>query len=317
MFEINLMPESARKANPTPLPQFASYLVGILVVAGLLFFVAKYHLTIIPTLEQQKKAMEIEKRRLTEKVAELKAYREEIERLSGHVDAVKALYKGRIIWAKLLSDIKNIVNADKTMSSFNSEMRYLWLSRISGTAGMAGKPNKLEMDALATANTRIEAIKMAENLLAGLRTYAPTMLPEKKEEEILDAELKIAIAEHDAARKDNPTLPAQGEQEQDIRRRMKELLKFKSGGIALKPFHTFINVGSLGFSDLVWTALTKPRRTAVIEQLLKLSEYKNNTEAEREELARKIEQQRLLEDSLFPPAAWKFKVSVDLLPGAQ
>lgn len=261
MININLLPEVLRKKERMPLPQFMALLVMIGLIGGAFYMITKYQFNVIPTLNRQESSLNQNKRELTAQTEELKKINAEIDKLSNYVNTVKGLYKNRIVWAKILSDIKNIVNFDPSLSEYNGEMRYLWITKLSGS----GK--QIRLNGFATAANEVVAMRMPERLLSTILTYAPVTLPEKDEEARLQAELREAIAEHDTLRRENPDLPIQGAKEISIRQRMDEIKNMKSGGIAMQPFNTLLAPGSLKLNSATWTNAPKPQRRAALTEI--------------------------------------------------
>lgn len=276
MININLLPEVMRKKERMPLPQLLGML-GVIVVFCLLgYMIVNYMMNIIPNLENRKTSAESTRQRLQVQANRLKEINAEIAKLTEYVDAVKTLYRQRIVWSKVLSDLKHIVNFDPAMSEYNQDMRYLWLTKLSG------KGSDLTLNGYATAANQVVAIQMPERLLQGFLTYAPLTLPEKDEEARLQDSLKEAQAEHDALRRDNPDLPLQGPKELAVRQRLEEIQNIKSGGIAMKPFSSLFEPSSLRLINATWTnAPARARRGGVGEEL-------------------------------FPTQAWQFGISMKL-----
>lgn len=280
MIEINLLPEVMRKKEGTPMPQMLGLIVALVLVAGMAYAVAMYITRIIPGLENDKRILQNKERELKLKEAELREINQTIARLSGHVDTVKDLYRRRIVWAKILSDIKNIVNFDPNMSNYNMDMRYIWLDKLSG------KGAKIDLTGFATAGNQVSAMQMPEHLLANIQSFTPTRFPEKEEEARLQGQLKDAIAKNEALRRENPTAPVQSEEEIKIRERLSEIKNIKSGGIALQPFNKLLKPKSLSLNSATWTSAPQPKtdRTKENESIV---------------LA-------------FPKQAWQFNISMEL-----
>lgn len=253
MININLLPESMRKRESLPRGHFLGIIAGLAVLGTLVWMITQYRIDIIPTLQQRHNALETEKKRLTAEAERLKQLNLEINRMSGYVDAVKGLYKGRVVWAKILSDIKNIVNYDPVLSNYNADQRYLWLTSLTGS------DKSLNMKCFATAASQVIAMQMPENLLHTILNYVPSGLPEKDEEERLQGELRNAIAEYEKERQESPDLPLQGPVEMRIRQRLEEIKTVKSGGIAILPFNELLVPGSLQLKSASWTAAPKPK----------------------------------------------------------
>lgn len=257
MININLLPEVMRKKERTPLPQLIGYIfmAALIALVGLAIF---YYMTnVVPTLERERDQLTKQRNALREEVKELGTLKTEIDRLSDYVETVKSLYRNRIVWAKILSDIKNIINFNPQMSVYNADMQYIWLVNLDG------KGNTINLKGYATSSNQLLAMQMPEQLIAYFLSYAPTSLPEKDEEEKLEAGLRAAMAEHDKLRAENPELPIQGQRELAIRQRLEEIKTIKSGGIAMQPFVNFLVPGSLRLHETTWTNAPRPREKTV------------------------------------------------------
>lgn len=276
MININLLPDTLRKKERMPVQYLLGIVGGIAIFLLLGYVIADYEMNIIPGLKNERETLTQDRNRLRLQAEELKQINAEIARLTEYVDAVKTLYRNRVVWSKILSDMKNIVNFDPAMSEYNSDMRYLWFTKFSG------KSKNITLTGFATASDQVVAIQLPERLLQGILTFAPPGLPEKGEEVRLQNELKAAVAEYEGLRRDNPDLPPQGPNEIAIRERLEEIKKFKSGGIALQPFSKSLTPGTLRLNSATWTTAPQPRGTAK-----ELSE-------------------------IFPKQAWNFSISMDL-----
>ena len=254
MIDINLLPESMRKKERMPLPQFLALCLAVVIMGGLVTAIAKYRFDTIPTLERKERDLRQEVRNLQVQAEELKRLNAEIARMSEYVETVKSLYKNRKVWSKLLADIKSIVNFDATMSEYNTDMRYIWFTTL------AGDSRKIDLGGFSTAGTQNAAMQMTEQLLQGFLTYAPPELPEKQEEIKLEQQLRSAIAEHDIARRENPDLPIQGPQEVMLRQKLDSIRNMRSGEMALQPFSSFLIPGSLKLLSVSWGAAPRPQR---------------------------------------------------------
>ena len=255
MININLLPEVLRKKERMPLSQWLGIAVMALLIAGVFYLVTLYHFDTIPNMERRKESLERQKRELTAKAEELKQISAEINRLSEYVDTVKGLYRNRLVWAKILSDIKHIVNFDKGMESYNADMRYIWLTNLTGS----GKT--LSLKGFATASTQVNAMQMPEQLLREFTLYSPVNLPEKDEEERLQNELKDAIAKHTQLRANDNSLPLQGTVEIALRQRLEQIKNVKSGGVAMQPFSAHLIPGSINLNNVTWGGAPQPPRS--------------------------------------------------------
>ena len=278
MININLLPDSMRKKEGLPRQQLIILLCLLVVLGSLVYMVTRYMFVIIPDLRQEQMTLTQQERNLKVVVQELTDINNEINRMSGYVDAVKSLYRQRVVWAKILADVKNIVNFDPEMSEYNVDQRYLWLTNFTG------KEKAIALTGFATASSQVVAMQMPERLLQGFRDYSSVSLPEKDEEIKLQEELRQAIKEHETERRERPELPIQGPRELAIRQRLEEIKAVKSGGIALRPFVEFLQPGSLQLKSASWTTAPRPRLTT------------SNPGVE----------------AMFPQNAWNFNITMNL-----
>ncbi len=276
MIDINLLPEALRKKERMPIQQLLGLIGAIVLFCLLGYMIFTYAFYTVPDLTMRRDDLTRDRDRLRIQAEELKKINAEIARLTEYVDAVKTLYRNRVVWSKILSDMKHIVNFDPAMSEYNNDMRYLWFTKFTG------KGKNISLTGFATASDQVVAIQMPERLLQGILSYKPDGLPEKGEEARLEAELKSVVAEYEGLRRENPDLPPQGPKEIAIRERLEEIKKFKSGGVALQSFAQLLAPGSLQLNTATWTVAPQPRGTA-----------KELTE-------------------LFPKQAWNFTISMDL-----
>lgn len=277
MININLLPESMRRREGMPRKQLLGLVIAVLVAGLIVSAIMRYHFVVIPELQREKQTLTSRKKQLEAQVAELKEINNEIGRMSGYVNAVKELYKQRVVWAKILSDLKHIVNFDKTMSEYNTDQKYLWLTNITAN------DKALSLTGFATASTQVVAMQMPERILQGLREYSPVSLPEKDEEARLMEELRVATNAHELERRDNPNLPLQGPEELTIRARLEEIKSVKSGGVALLPFSELFAPGSLQLRNASWVVSPRPSGSG-----------------------------QQLDDSLYPTHAWSYSIMMTL-----
>jgi Tfp pilus assembly protein PilN len=278
MIDINLLPEALRRKERMPLQQMLALIIALLAVCGVGYLVAMYQMNIIPGLIQKKHALTGEQNSLKIQAEELARLNAEIAKLSEYVDTVKGLYRNRVVWAKILSDIKHIANFDTTMSEYNPDMRYLWFNKLTG------RERKIEIEGFATASTQVLAMQLPERLIQGFLSYSPITLPEKDEEVRLQELLRTTLIEYDALRRESPDLPLQGPKEIEIRQRLEEIKNITSGGIAMLPFYDLMVPGSLQLVSVAWGSAPKPSRSL-------------SGEASSE---------------IFPDNAWAFKINMNI-----
>jgi hypothetical protein len=258
MININLLPEALRKKERMPLPQFLGVIAGVALFGLLGYMIVRYQFAIVPDLQSQRDNLARTRARLQEEAQELAVVNGEIGRLSSLVEAVKTLYRQRRVWSKVLADLKHIVNFDATMSDVNPDGRYIWLTSFS-TIG-----SNIHLQGYATVgNNRAQAIQLPERFLEGFLTYAPVSLPEKDEEARIQEELRVATADYEVLRAEQPELPLQGPEEIRLRQRLAEIKTVKSGGIAMQPFNALLVPGSLKLNSMTWTGTPHPNTRLV------------------------------------------------------
>lgn len=276
MIRINLLPRALRKKQGMPLPQFLAVLGVLAVFGGLFYLVTKYEFDIIPNLTMKRDNLQRSRATLTEQVKELQTIRAEIAKRTDYVEAVRTLYRNRTIWAKILANFKSIIDRDPTMNEYNPGMRYLWLTKFTG------KGKNIALSGFATDSSQVTAMQMPEWFLQGILTYTPTAMPEKNEEARLAEELRVAASRYEALRRENPDLPPESQNEMEIKARLEEIKKIKSGGLALQPLYSQLVPGSLRLIGANWAAAPQPKGGA--------------TEM----------------GEIFPKQAWSFNISMDL-----
>jgi Tfp pilus assembly protein PilN len=106
MIEINLLPTEHRQAEGTPLPRLLSIIVGMVLAAVGLLFMANYYMVEIPRKNQEIEALEHEKKdleKVKKRVAELEA---EKARYLEKVNSLRTLENSRIRWARVLDRLR-------------------------------------------------------------------------------------------------------------------------------------------------------------------------------------------------------------------
>lgn len=278
MIRINLLPRALRKKEGMPLPQFLAVL-GALALFGFVFYmVTKYEFDVIPNLVAKRDNLKRYRTTLLAQVDELRTINAEIARLTEYVETVRTLYRNRVIWAKILSNFKTIIDRDPTMNEYNPGMRYLWMTKFTG------KDKSISLDGYATDVNSTVAMQMPSRFIRDILTYSPTTMPEKDEEIRLTEELRGMTVRYEALRRENPDLPPQNPAETLVRERLEEIRKIKSGGLALQPLHEQLVPGSLQLNSASWVAAPQVK-----------------TGDRGAELA-----------EVFPKEAWSFKLSMTL-----
>ena len=242
MFDINLLPESYRRSQrSTPLKMLALAVV-IAAVALLAFQTAHNFLKRIPAAREVNRQLALTEKRLTDEVAESDALAAKLSTYEARVEAVRELYRNRIIWAKLLLDIKSLVAQNQGLPGGN-----LWLSKIT-----AQENGQFSMDGFSTGADRNSAMAGRTSLLRAIDTYQPGALPEVAEMEQIDTRLaEIAEEFPDAAsRSEEVRLEVAG-----LQARRLELADLRSGRVAIQPFSRFIKPQTLRANDFTWQSL--------------------------------------------------------------
>ena len=273
MININLLPQEMRKKEGMPVPLFAGIMGVFVLVAAVGYLIFDYDSNIIPSLATQRSNLQKQLKDLQAKSADLKNINAEITKYTGFVDSVKTLYRGRTVWSKILSDLKNIANMDPSMNDYNSDMRYLWFSKLTGS------DKNISLTGFATASSQNTAIQLTERLLKDFQEYSPVKMPEKDEEERLQERLRAAMIEYENLRRENPSLPLQSPEEKELRQRLEDIKKVKSGGVAMMPFSRMLEPGSVRLVNTTWTGAPRPRTKS---------------------------------DEVFPQQAWSFSITMTL-----
>lgn len=242
MFDINLLPESHRRSQrSTPLKMLALALV-IAAAAFLAFHTAHNLLKRIPDAEKANKALAAKEATLQREVKESDELAARLTAYETRIDAVRDLYRGRIIWAKLLLDIKNLVARNQGLPG-----GHLWLNRLK-----AYENGSFSMDGFSTGTDRNTAMAGRTSLLKDLDDYRPGVLPEAREAAEIDARLQEIETEFpEAARR-----PEDIRQElAELHTRRTELADIQSGRVAVQAFSKFIKPGTLLANDFTWQSM--------------------------------------------------------------
>lgn len=266
MIEINLLPESMRKAEATPLPRFVALCVGILMVSLLLVVNLHFKRNLVPDEENQLDLKQQEKAEKEAQVGTLNELRAEIAAIEEHVGVVRELYDKRRVWAKLLYDLKRIVTFDKTADESNPQLRYIWLTSVRYSKGRGGEET-MSLDGFATANgDEVDSARLAQRFFNQLLRYKVDKVPVEEERErlqtlIAELQQKRQKAQQDWAtlREENPGLqevsPDVQKIDEDIaalQANLDGLEDTETGLVALKPFAEFFGDGGIQLTSLTW-----------------------------------------------------------------
>ncbi|MHC4886056.1 MAG: hypothetical protein ACYTGH_13325 [Planctomycetota bacterium] len=250
MIEINLLPENLRRSESTPLAQQLAIYIGVAAWAGLIFLnVSYYNQTTQAEKILKDKKVEITNKKKAEK--ELKEVKGKIAGIKTHVNAVEALYRNRLVWAKVLSDLKQIMHK-QGYKRINTEGEYLWFNDLQvkamrkvGAAKTAGGPtHEVIITGYASAKATRRATLMIERLMAEMKDFKPDL----DQKDRLSEELKKKIIENkksqdeqekkgQAKAKAGSPLDAQLKaREEKADQKLLEHLELDSGGVAVQSF---------------------------------------------------------------------------------
>ena len=243
MFDINLLPDSYRRAQrQTPFKMLA-----LAIVIALAVFLA-YRVTVnqfrrLPAVQKENRKLQADESALKAKLALTEELAKQLTKYEARIDAVRSLYRGRVIWAKLLLDIKNMVARNQ-----GGPGGLLWFNRLQAAANGAVTINGYSAGA-----DRYSASEGHTGLLKDFDVYRPDLRPE--EQELADIE-----AQRTEIERQNPD-PAK--RPEAVRRELAELdarqgdlLDVKSGRVSVQPFIKFVKPGSLKPGRFAWTPLS-------------------------------------------------------------
>lgn len=250
MIEINLLPENLRKAESTPLPRQLTIYLGVAVCAGLLFL-NWFYMNESSKADKKLKRVTAEVNQEQQKITALDNLIAEIEQIKSHVTTVEDLYRNRTIWAKILFDLKNIIN-EQEYNKANDALEYLWLtslsleeSRSSGGFGMpAQKTKTMKLEGQASAKNTRRATMMVRNLIDSMVKYTPEKSPEEEAMEKIEERIKLREAIEEKLKDGKKKKKLSAMEERKIRAEeelIKHLKDKKSGGIATMPFMKFFD----------------------------------------------------------------------------
>ncbi|MBN2713370.1 MAG: hypothetical protein JXR97_13200 [Planctomycetes bacterium] len=266
MIEINLLPESMRKAEATPLPRFIAICVGIILIGALVV----WNLYLLKETDNKNKTLAQLQKTLKEKkakAAELDEIEGKLASIRDHVDVIKGLYKKRRIWSKLLYDLKQITTHDPSVDDANPMARYIWLNEIVLNSGKKGESDVLEVNGYASNNEDPTAsLEDVQILLREMTDHKSKEGPEVKERKRLQKEyddMKKLIEDKqkawDRLRAENPGIEAKspeveemGKKLEELDVRLKELERQTSGKIAITPFRDFFEPAEIRLEDTSW-----------------------------------------------------------------
>jgi len=260
MIEINLLPVSMRKVEGTPLPRLLVTYLGIIVACVLLWLNLQFILKEIPQANREKDQLSKELKEAEESSKRLDVLEAEIEDIGAHVESVKDLYRGRVIWAKILYDLKMIVNADESLNRENSDRRYLWITDLKlGKSGKGGA-SEVVLNCFASAPTTANGTTIVRNFLNNLAQYRPKEAPETQMRKMLEETLqRMEFRRRQGAQQtEEGELPPKTPEQLETERQLEALKTRASGRIATMPFSDLIYGDSINYSNMTWSEVTKP-----------------------------------------------------------
>ena len=251
MIEVNLLPENLRKNEGTPLPRQLTIYLGVAVCMSLIFLNWFYFKEIEKAENKLKKInTSIVDEKI--KVNELDALIQKITIIKSHVTTVENLYRNRIIWAKVLFDLKHVINK-QGYNKPNAKREYIWFTELSlseksvrsrGLGMPAQKVKSIKLKGIASAigsGGSRRATAMVTSLINTMVNYKPEKSPEDEAIEEIEKTLKLRQEIEEKLKGNGKKKKEQlSEHEERKLRAENELIKHlqdkKSGGIALMPF---------------------------------------------------------------------------------
>ncbi len=250
MIEINLLPESMRKPESTPLPLFLGLCLLLTAVLSLGAVLGHNALIWIPREEAQTREMEQKANDLEAQGTRLDELDAKIALIREHVDAVRQLFRERVIMAKLLWDVKRIITYEEELNKANPERRYVWLNTLSLAAGQG-----ISLGGQCTATTEHKALAMVQELYTRFLHYQATRPPEESERKQLGEQVTAMKVEWAKRRAKNPGLPEESPELAGLQERLKLLQAAPpSGRIAVRAFNDFFMPGGIMLETTAWSA---------------------------------------------------------------
>lgn len=256
MIEINLLPEHLRRAEGTPLPRILTIYIGVAVCLGLIFL--NYHF-MVKSEQAAKKRDDLQARvnDLQQQIKELDRIEQEIMQVRTHVSAVEELYRERVVWAKLLWDLKTIVN-NQEYNRKNANREYLWFyeMNVEESRSRQGQATTLELSGYASASGRtheatVKTSRMIQEMVDEMRTYTPETGDGEEPLAELDEEHKERLEILRA--KDPSELTEEERMELKAAEAYEEHLRLhRSGAVARKSFMSFFKPETVDY-NLQWS----------------------------------------------------------------
>lgn len=256
MIQINLLPESMRKPEGTPLPRLLITYIGMAIVASTFFFYLHYKFVVVRGYERELARYEKEVQEAVEKAKRLDDLQATLESNQVFVNLVKKTYHERPVWSKILWDIKKIVNHDETQNRINPECRYLWLTSLKiGKPEKDGGARRITLEGYASALDTVIAAQMVKDLhstMKGFRAAEPPEMGMKKEWERRLQELRNEWQTLKKEEAEESILAAKEQEMKEIEKKIQELPPKTSGMIAVRPFADFFVPRSIQMGALNW-----------------------------------------------------------------
>jgi Tfp pilus assembly protein PilN len=206
MIEINLLPEHMRRSVGTPLGRQLIIYVGVALWMGLIYLnVSRFY--DIKNAEKTLADLQRDVSNLRPVEKKVKEIEEKISGIKARVDALETLYRQRMVWAKILYDLKKIVQ-QQGYEKINDDLEYIWLTKLSVEekrgAPMGGeKTTELILEGYASASGRESTRKTADMI----RKLMDDMVRYRPEEE--DKERKAALEHVRKSKKDRESRDAE------------------------------------------------------------------------------------------------------------
>lgn len=250
MIDINLLPEHLRRVEGTPLPRQLTIYLAVAVSLVLVFLNVKIYMT-TQNRQRELEELQTEVAKLKEQERELEALIAQIEAIRARVDAATKLVRQRVVYAKLLADLKQIVNS-LGYNQANEQRQYLWLSRLDLQEGRRqNEQRKLVMEGFATGPDSRRAWQMVGQFGRSLIEYRPVATTP---EGVQDDQIRGSRERLEELEKidSNELTEEQRREKEALEAFMQHLRMHRSGGVAEEPFVSFFEPESL-YTEQTWS----------------------------------------------------------------
>lgn len=256
MIHITLLPEKMRRVEGTPLPRQLTIYLGVAISAALIALNVLFAKNRIPEMDTKLKGLQNQVKEQSEKAKEVDVLEESVANIKSRVGAIEQLYRKRIVWAKLLSDLRDIVNK-QNIDPANRE--YIWFTRLNflppkNTNTMVRRRGKqptnvkkppeefLLLEGFASAPVNNRALEMVNQLLTSMQKYTPEK--SHKEDVLQDLYKKEVLWDQRVAqlKKAGKSLSESEESYyKGLKDRIEHLATHNSGQIAKRSFSSFFS----------------------------------------------------------------------------